>query len=81
MTVTKILGLTYTLAERIIVTADIERRMVSITINNTTLFEKDNFEKFIIQIITDDKNGLIPGNRKFQKFCFVTRSIALGRQN
>ena len=75
MTVTKILGVTNTLAEKIIVTADTERRTVSITITNTTLFKEEKVEEFIIQIITDEKNGLIPGNRLFEKFGFVTGSI------
>ena len=61
--VAKILGLTDTLAQNINVTADIERRTVSITMYNTTLFKEENFEKFIIQIITENTNGLIPGSR------------------
>ena len=64
--VAKILGLTDTLAQNINVTADIERRTVSITMYNTTLFKEENFEKFIIQIITENTNGLIPGSRLYK---------------
>ena len=59
----KILGLTDKLAQSIFVSADTERRTVSITITNTTVFLEEKIDKFIIQIMSEDKNGLIPGNR------------------
>ena len=78
--VAKILGLTDTLAQNINVTADIERRTVSITMYNTTLFKEENFEKFIIQIITENTNGLIPGSRLYKNWGLVTGLMRLQRQ-